>query len=129
MNDHSHDHLDLIKSFLEDQKEIFESSDQAMYVFLDDDSRACNEKFAKLLGYASAAEWMTTDTTNGFPTAFVAEKSHATLISTYQDAMERKVAATINVTWKKKQGGTVKTSVILLPILYQGHLLALHFVS
>jgi hypothetical protein len=33
------------------------------------------------------------------------------------------------VTWKKKNGGTVNTTVILVPMAYAGHLFAVHFVS
>ena len=127
--DQHDDHADLIKGFVEEQKEIFTSSEQAVYAFLDDDSRACNEKFAKLLGYASADEWMKTDTKGEFPTVFVAEKSQATLISTFQMAMEKMKASTVKISWKKKTGETVDTTVILVPVVYQGHLFALHFVS
>lgn len=127
---HTHeDHEDLIKGFIEEQGEIFDNSAQAMYVFLDDDSRACNGKFARLLGYTSADEWRKADTKDGFPSAFVDEKSQEALIYAYQAAMKNKVASTIKVAWKKKTGGTVETTVTLLPIAYQGHLFALHFVS
>jgi len=44
-------------------------------------------------------------------------------------AMERMVASTIKISWKKKAGGTVETIVILVPIEFEGHLLALHFVT
>ena len=122
-------HEDLISGLVEQQKEIFNSSDQAMYIFLDDNNRACNEKFAKLLGYSSADEWRKTDTKGAFPTVFVDEKSQHALVSTYQKAMTKMVASKVNITWKKKSGGTVDTTVILVPIAYQGHPFALHFVS
>ncbi|MBI5127318.1 PAS domain-containing protein [Candidatus Roizmanbacteria bacterium] len=127
---HNHnDHSDLVKGFVESQKEVFDSSDQAMYVFLDDDSRACNEKFAQLLGYSSADEWMKVDVKGAFPSVFVDGKSQETLVSSYQKVMEKKTASSFKVTWKKKTGGTVDTTVILIPVVYQDHLFALHFVS
>ncbi len=123
------DHLELIKSYAEEQKEIFDSSEQAVYAFLDDDNRVCNERFAKLLGYSSADEWMSTETNGEFPSVFVDEKSHETLVDTYQKTMESMVASTVKITWKKKDSGTVETSVVFVPVVYQGHLVALHFVS
>jgi len=43
--------------------------------------------------------------------------------------MEEKIGSTIDVAWKMKSGGTVDIVVILVPISYQRHLFALHFVS
>jgi len=43
--------------------------------------------------------------------------------------MEDKIASDIVVSWKKKTGGSVKTKVIMVPISYDGELLALHFIS
>jgi len=127
--DHHGDHAELIKSFFEEQKQIFDSSEQSMYAFLDDDSRICNEKFATLLGYSSADEWMKVDVKEGFPSVFVDEKSQMTLVTAYQNAMEKMIGSTIKVTWKKKSGGTVDTTVTLVPVVFQGHIFALHFIS
>lgn len=122
-------HGEIIKAFLAEHKEIFESSDQAIYVFLDDDCRVCNDKFAKLLGYESPEEWMNVDVKGAFPDAFVDNDSQHDLVSAYQDAMNSKNGSTIKVTWKKKSGGTVDTTVILVPISFSGSLMALHFIS
>ena len=51
------------------------------------------------------------------------------LVTAYQDAMTRMVGSTVDVTWQKKSGGKVDTSVILVPVAYNEHLFALHFVS
>lgn len=128
MNQHEH-HGELVEGFLKEQKEIFESSDQAMYVFLDDDCRACNGKFASLLGYDSAEEWFKVAVDGSFPGVFVDGKSQSTLVEAYQNAMENFAGSEIKVTWKKKSGGTVDTNVILVPISFKGHLFALHFIS
>ena len=64
-----------------------------------------------------------------FPTVFVDNKSQQTLVTAYQKAMEEMTAATIKVTWKKKSGGTIDTNVILVPVSYQNHTFALHFIS
>ena len=128
MNHHDN-HEEMIHSFYEVQKEIFDSSTQGIYAFLDDDSRICNDSFAKMLGYGSSKEWSDVDVHESFPDAFIAEKSQQALVEAYQNAMENSVGATLAVTWKKKSGGTVDTTVILVPIMYKGHALALHFIS
>jgi len=127
MNQHEH-HAELVNGFFNQQKEIFDSSNQAMYAYLDDDCRVCNDKFAKLLGYASPDEWFKVDVKGAFPSVFVADKSQRALVDAYQKAMQNGVASKVKVTWKKKSGGTVDTEVMLVPIAYQDHVFALHFV-
>ena len=126
MNQHQH-HEELIGGVFEQLKEIFEKSEQAIYAYLDDKHKVCNQNFASLLGYKSPDEWAKVE--DSFPDVLVAEKSQDTLVRTYRNAMEKMVGSTIKVTWKKQSGGTVDTTVILVPIAFQGHLFALHFVS
>lgn len=128
MDEHQH-HEELINGFFEEQKEIFESSGQAMYAFLDDDCRVANANFASLLGYSSPEEWSKVDVNGSFPDAFVDTKSQHALIVAFQNAMEGMEASTVEVTWKTKSGETVDSIVILVPIIYKGHLIALHFIS
>jgi hypothetical protein len=59
----------------------------------------------------------------------VEEKSMKSLVTAYNDAMSRMAGSTISVTWRKKSGGKVDSSVILVPVAYKEHLLALHFIS
>jgi carbohydrate-binding DOMON domain-containing protein len=119
-------HEELVNGLYEQMKKIFESSEQAMYLYLDDNHKACNSKFAALLGYKSPKEWAEV---KGALEPFVAEKSQENLSSTYWNAMNKMIASKIPVTWKKKNGGTVDTNVILVPMAYAGHLFAVHFVS
>jgi hypothetical protein len=118
-------HEELIEGFYNQLKPVFESSEQAMYLYLDDTHKVCNERYASLLGYGTPREWARVTQF----TDLVAEKSTETLVTAYQRAMEIKIGSTITVTWKKKSGGTVDTNVILVPVAYSGHLFALHFVS
>jgi len=50
-------HSDLIKKAKEHLNVIFEGSKQSIYLFLDDENKVCNKKFAELLGYNSPEEW------------------------------------------------------------------------
>jgi hypothetical protein len=124
---HEHSHEALVSGLYKQMKEIFEHSEQAMYLYLDDVHKTCNKRFADLLGFESPKAWASVD--NPFPIEFVASKSRRALVSAYQEAMERFIGSTIDVTWQTKSGGTVDTRVILVPVAYEGHLFALHFVT
>jgi PAS domain-containing protein len=128
MEKHEH-HAELVNGFFKEQQQIFDSSSQAIYAFLDDDCRVSNQKFATLLGYSSPDEWFKVDVQGSFPNAFVDSKSQQALVTAYQNAMENMAGSTIKVTWKKKSGKTVDATVILVPVVYQGHTFALHFIS
>ncbi|MEA3137614.1 MAG: hypothetical protein QOC71_1895 [Thermoplasmata archaeon] len=106
---------------------LFEESGQAMYLFLDDHNKSCNKRFAQLLGYASPEAWAAVHTS--FPTAFVAPASQETLVDTYQAAMNDGVATSVPITWKRKDGKTVSSQVILVPLDIDGTRLALHFIT
>lgn len=118
-------HEDLVKGLYYQLKLIFDSSDQAIYLYLDDVHKVCNKKFASLLGYNSPDEWAKIEV----PLDDVEVKSQPTIVSAYQNAMEKMIGSTFDVTWKRKDGRLVRTNVMLIPISYQEHLFALHFVS
>ena len=80
-----------------------------------------------MLGYGSPEEWARV--ANNFPEAFVEPESQEALVVHYQKAMDKLIGAEFPVTWKKKPGGKVKTSVILVPIIYSGKKVALHFIT
>lgn len=127
MHDHHHDHGTLMQNVAAEYADIFENSDQGIYVFLDDENKVCNKKFATMLGYESPEAWAKVE--ESFPMAFVATESHKTLIGAYQDAMDKVEGSVNSITWKKKDGSTMNSNVILVPIVYENHLLALHFVT
>jgi hypothetical protein len=119
-------HEELIAGISKQMKRILESSQQAIYIYLDDIHKVCNEKYASLLGYRSPEEWSKLEN----PLAeTVIQNNQETLVNAYNQAMDKLIPSNINVTWKKKSGGTVATSVILVPIAYADHTFALHFVS
>lgn len=120
-------HMELLLGLHEQLQDVFNKSSQGVYLFLDDKNIACNDKFAKLLGYSSGKEWASYK--GSFPLVFVAEGSRHTLVDAYRTAMEKKAGSQIEVVWAKKTGGIVKTRVILVPVAFEGHLFALHFVE
>jgi PAS domain-containing protein len=126
MTTHEH-HQELLGELAENLKEVFEGSNQAVYIYLDDTHKVCNQQFADLLGYTSPDEWAAV--TDPFPQVFVAEASQSALVGAFQQAIEQKVASSMPVTWLKKDKSTIDTTVILVPISFGHHLFALHFVS
>ena len=122
-----HSHEALIDGLYGQMQEIFENSEQAMYLYLDDVHKVCNKRFADLLGFKSPNEWA--GMAGPFPMVFVAPKSREALVTAYQKAMERYVGSTINVAWQRKSGEMVDTKVILIPVAFEGHLFALHYIS
>jgi len=126
MDDHLH-HDNLMTSIAKTYTNVFENSKQGIYIYFDDTHKICNKKFAELLGYSSPEDWAKVDEL--FPVAFVSTESQKTLVAAYQDAMENMVGSTNSIVWKKKDGTTVSTQVILVPIIHDNHAFALHFVS
>ena len=119
-------HEALISGISKQMKSILDSSQQAIYIYLDDIHKVCNAKYASLLGYRSPEEWA--ELVDPLQSTVV-QGSQETLVTAYNQAMEKIIPSTIQVTWKKKTGGTVGTTVVLVPIAYDDHLFALHFIS
>jgi carbohydrate-binding DOMON domain-containing protein len=119
-------HEELVNGFHSQLKQIFDSSEQAIYLYLDDTHKVCNKKYATLLGYNSPEEWAKIE--NPLETT-VDKTSQQTVVSAYRAAMEKMVGSKIDIKVKKKSGGTVNATVIMVPVAYQGHLFALHFIS
>ena len=43
--------------------------------------------------------------------------------------MNKMAASTIQLTWTKKDGAIIDSIMILVPMFFQGHLFAVHFVT
>jgi PAS domain-containing protein len=127
MKTEDHHHQELIKGIENQFKEILDSSQQAIYIWLDEECMVCNAKFANLLGYASSHEF--SQIKGAFLETFVAEPSQAILADAYNKAMSKKISSTFPLTWKKKSGGTVHSTVNLVPVAFGDHLFALHFID
>jgi carbohydrate-binding DOMON domain-containing protein len=119
-------HEELVDGLYNQLKEIFDSSDQAIYLYLDDTHKVCNKKFAGLLGFSSPEEWAKIE--NPLE-ANVDTTSQKKVVSAYRDAMEKSVASRIEVKLKKKDGVLLNAFVIMVPITFRGHYFALHFIS
>jgi hypothetical protein len=87
----------------------------------------CNKRFATLLGYKTPQELVKIK--KPFIDALVDSSSQHALVNAYGNAMERCVGSSFPITWKTKSGKKVRTQVILVPVMYENHLLALHFIE
>jgi hypothetical protein len=119
-------HDELVKGLYDQMKPILEESEQPIFIYLDDNHKACNQKFASMLGFTSQQEWAER---KGFLEVYVTEKSRETLSAAYWQAMEKKVASTIPITWMKKDGAAMDSTMILIPMFFEGHMFSVHFVT
>lgn len=119
-------HKELVKGFHEQLKQIFDSSEQAIYLYLDDNHKVCNKRFSQMHGYGSPEEWAKIE--NPLE-AGVDKTSQDAVVSAYRNAMEKLVGSKIDVKLKNKAGETFDASIIMVPVAYQGHIFALHFIS
>lgn len=123
MADSAH-HEDLVKGITDQLKLIMRKSAQAIFVYLDDNHKACNKKYADMLGYKSTKEWAEIEA----PLADVIERDQPKVISAYEKAMKTMSASSLNVTAKHiKTGELIKTNLILVPIAFDGHLFSLNY--
>lgn len=119
------EHVKLVKELSEQLKPVFENSNQGIYLYLDDAHKACNKKFAEMLGYNSPEEWAK----NEYPISDVIDEDQEKGIHAYIHASQKFHASSIDGTWKKKNGETVKTEVIFVPITFKDEVFVLHFIT
>jgi PAS domain-containing protein len=119
-------HEELVNGLYNQMKKILDSSEQPIFIYLDDNHKICNQRFAAFLGYKSPQDWAKI---SGFLEIYVDEKSRDTLMSAYWNAANKMNASTIQITWKKKDNATVDSTMILIPMTYEGHIFSVHFVT
>ena len=104
---------------------VLSKSPQAIYIYLDDAHKICNQKFADLLGYKSIQEWVD----NEYPIDDVSEEDQEKGIKAYMDASRKLIASTLPATWIRKDEKKIHTMVTMAPITYKGEVFVLHFIS
>jgi hypothetical protein len=125
MNEQPH-HEELVKGIAQQMKPVLEKSAQAIYIYLDDNHKVCNRKFADLLGYKSPKEWADADA----PLSDIVEADQQSVIDAYMNASEKMEASAIEVRAKNiKTGKIVKTRMIVAPVGHAGHVFTAHFFS
>jgi len=121
-----HHHEELVSGIARQLEPIMKKSKQAVYIYLDDVHKVCNEKFARMLGYKSALEWAEIEA----PLTDVDEADQEAVISAYQNAVEMFMASSLDITMRNvKSNKPVKTTMIVAPMVYEGHVFSVHFLS
>ena len=106
--------------------EILKNSQQAIYIYVCDRHKTCNEMFSSMLGCGSPEEWSESEDA----LSDVIEEDQHILVSAYKNAVEKAIGSSIQIRWKnRKTSNLIKTNVILVPLSYKGELFALHFIT
>ncbi len=124
MGDNPH-HEHLVKELAEMLKPVFENSPQAIYLYLDDEHKTCNQKFADMLGYSSIDEWIANPT----PVSDVSEEDRDKVINAYGDASESFKASQVLAKFVKKDGSQSQSEIIMVPIPYKNEVFVLHLIT
>jgi hypothetical protein len=122
---HDEHHIHLVKELANQLGPVFTNSEQAIYLYLDDTHKICNQKFADMLEYKSIDEWVSNET----PVDDVSEADQPKVIQAYRQASEHFNASTVSATVVRKNGTQLKTKVIMVPITYKDEVFVLHFIS
>lgn len=118
-------HIHLIKELAEQFEPVFSNSPQGVYIYLDDEHKICNKKFADMVGYKSVEQWVA----NEYPVADVIEGDQKKVINAYGEASRSFKASKILASIMKKDGKKIKVNVIMSPISYKGEVFVIHFIT
>lgn len=104
---------------------LLKNSNKAIYIYLDDEHKTCNKKFAELLGYKSVNEWVK----NLYPVSDVLESDQKKAIKAYLNASEKFISSKVTGTWVTKKGKKLKIEVLIVPFAYSDEVFVIHFLS
>ena len=115
----------VVRELAEQFRPIMNQSPDGVYLWLDEAHKTCNERLANLFGY-TVEEWCATEP---FLENFVAEEDRKVFSWNYHN---RVATLAFPVTFRfrglRKDGSTFAAETDMVPISYQGHAVAYHFV-
>ena len=119
------DHTEVLNAVAEQFRPVFEASPDGVYLWLDESHKACNERMAALHGM-TVEEWCAAEP---FLESFVAEEDREHYAWNYHHRV-RALAfpTTFRFRAQRKDGTTFAAETEMIPISYQGHAIAYHFV-
>lgn len=124
MSDDPH-HAHLIQEVAGLYEPILASSPQAVYIYLDDTHKICNQKLADLLGYKSIEDWVAYEA----PLADIVESDQNRVVEAYAKASEDMEASTLKVAAITKDGSEIHLNIIMVPFSYENEVFVVHFIS
>ncbi len=106
---------------------VFAASSEGVIVYLDDRHKICNDRLAKLFGYASPKEWAAAP---DFLNSFVATPADRVRVSrTYHRQIHQLVApARIRYKVRRPDGKTIACEMDSVPFTHAGQMFAYQFV-
>ena len=122
---HDEHHVHLLDEVAEMFKLILLDSPQAIYIYLDDTHKVCNQNFVDLLGYEAVDDWVENET----PLDDIKESDQKHVIEAYGKTSEELIASSLSVTVVKKDESEVKVDVIMIPFAYKDEVFVVHFIS
>jgi hypothetical protein len=121
-NEEHHEHLIKEVSNLFDP--ILTNSTQAIYIYLDDAHKICNQKFADLMGYESIEDWIANET----PIDDIIARDQNEVIEAFVAATQNYESSALSVTLNTKDQGEVDVDLIMVPFSYQGEIFVIHYI-
>ncbi len=122
---HDEHHIHLMEEVAEIFEPIFSKSSQAIYIYLDDTHKTCNQKFADLLDYSSIDEWIA----NEAPVEDIIEADQDKVIEAYGAASEKYEASCVSVSAKTKGGSEIEIDVTMVPFTYKNEVFVIHYIT
>lgn len=121
---HDHDHGDLFAELMEHLDPVFEYCPEGVYVWVDDDNMACNDKLAKLFG-TTREEWAS----EPFLDTYVDPKDQKMFSENYGKAIAN-LGGPVRFRFRGRRadGKTVELETDMIPFTFAGHAVAYHFV-
>jgi PAS domain S-box-containing protein len=118
-------HEDLIGALEANFQPILDRSPQGVYLWLDETHKTCNERLARMFGY-SVAEWRAVP---AFLEYFVAPEDRERFSDNFhQSIFELTAPITFRFRAVRKDGSTFLAETDMIPIVYESHQIAYHFV-
>ena len=104
---------------------VMDKSADGVYIYLDDEHKACNEKLARLFGY-SKEEW---ERTSPFLDNFVAPESQESVSDGYwRHIRTARVPRNLEFVGVRKDGSRFQAHVMEFPLSYKRRLFSIGFV-
>ena len=118
-------HEDIMLRLAEQFRPILENSPDGVYLWLDEGHQICNERLARMFG-CSVEEWCRTQP---FLDSFVAEEDRYMFAWNFQNRVAALAfPATFRFRGVRKDGSTFEAETDMIPICWDGHAIAYHFV-
>jgi len=122
---HAEEHERILREMAGHFGPLFESSPFGVYLYVDDTHKICNERMARMHGM-TVEEWQNTPT---FLSDFIFDEDREMYARNYQHHVAGlKHLVTFRFRGLRKDGSTFTAETDMIPLCWNGHAVAYHFV-